>query len=135
MLANFKAGHVCGDDMDVINGKPTGSVRISFGYMSTFDDVQTFLDFLKGSFMLSHKEIGSSIDFGKPKKLMDDSEQLQISANGGAVEPNNNNVVGFWSSISILKQICLFPVKSCAGMVVSFNKYLIISLRSDCFYH
>ncbi|XP_044308156.1 molybdenum cofactor sulfurase isoform X2 [Varanus komodoensis] len=43
---NLQAGHVCGDDIDVINGNPTGSVRISFGYMSTFEDAQTFLKFI-----------------------------------------------------------------------------------------
>lgn len=37
---------MCGDDIDVIDGHPTGSVRISFGYMSTFEDVQAFLKFI-----------------------------------------------------------------------------------------
>ncbi|KAL0398999.1 UNVERIFIED_CONTAM: Molybdenum cofactor sulfurase [Sesamum radiatum] len=35
-----EAGHVCWDDRDVLNGKPTGSVRVSFGYMSTFEDAR-----------------------------------------------------------------------------------------------
>lgn len=26
------SGHTCGDDMDLVNGRPTGSVRVSFGY-------------------------------------------------------------------------------------------------------
>uniref|UniRef100_A0A8C6Z5Y3 Molybdenum cofactor sulfurase n=1 Tax=Nothoprocta perdicaria TaxID=30464 RepID=A0A8C6Z5Y3_NOTPE len=43
---NLQAGHVCGDDVDVIDGRPTGSVRISFGYMSTFEDAQSFLKFI-----------------------------------------------------------------------------------------
>ncbi|OCT74365.1 molybdenum cofactor sulfurase [Xenopus laevis] len=43
---NLKAGHVCGDDIDVINGKPTGSIRISFGFMSTFEDARIFLKFI-----------------------------------------------------------------------------------------
>ncbi len=34
----LQAGHVCWDDHDVINGQPTGAVRVSFGYMSTFED-------------------------------------------------------------------------------------------------
>ncbi|XP_032101197.1 molybdenum cofactor sulfurase [Sapajus apella] len=44
---HFQAGHVCGDNMDLIDGQPTGSVRISFGYMSTLDDAQAFLRFIK----------------------------------------------------------------------------------------
>lgn len=36
----IQAGHVCWDDRDILNGKPTGAIRISFGYMSTFEDVK-----------------------------------------------------------------------------------------------
>ncbi|XP_068003863.1 molybdenum cofactor sulfurase [Melanerpes formicivorus] len=43
---NLQAGHVCGDDIDLVDGHPTGSVRISFGYMSSFEDAQTFLNFI-----------------------------------------------------------------------------------------
>ncbi|CAH1241418.1 MOCOS [Branchiostoma lanceolatum] len=48
---NYQAGHVCGDDKDLISGQPTGSVRISFGYMSTFEDAQFFLDFVQECFV------------------------------------------------------------------------------------
>jgi molybdenum cofactor sulfurtransferase len=34
VAANHAAGHVCGDNVDLIDGKPTGSIRISFGYFS-----------------------------------------------------------------------------------------------------
>ncbi|XP_008576895.1 PREDICTED: molybdenum cofactor sulfurase [Galeopterus variegatus] len=43
---HLQAGHVCGDDVDLLDGHPTGSVRISFGYMSTLEDAQTFLRFI-----------------------------------------------------------------------------------------
>ncbi|XP_029777586.1 molybdenum cofactor sulfurase isoform X3 [Suricata suricatta] len=43
---HLQAGHVCGDDVDLIDGHPTGSVRISFGYMSTLEDAQAFLRFI-----------------------------------------------------------------------------------------
>ncbi|XP_068092775.1 molybdenum cofactor sulfurase [Hyperolius riggenbachi] len=49
--SNLQAGHVCGDDMDIINGRPTGSVRISFGFMSTFEDAQAFLHFIVDTFL------------------------------------------------------------------------------------
>ncbi|XP_066546947.1 molybdenum cofactor sulfurase isoform X2 [Amia ocellicauda] len=48
---NLQAGHECGDNVDLVNGQPTGSVRISFGYMSTFQDCQTFLKFVVDSFV------------------------------------------------------------------------------------
>ncbi|XP_004380979.1 molybdenum cofactor sulfurase [Trichechus manatus latirostris] len=43
---NLQAGHVCGDNIDLIDGQPTGSVRISFGYMSMLEDAQAFLRFI-----------------------------------------------------------------------------------------
>jgi len=48
---NLSAGHVCGDDVDLIEGTPTGSVRISFGYMSNFADAKAFLKFLEECFL------------------------------------------------------------------------------------
>jgi len=44
---NYADGHVCSDEMDVMNGKPTGAVRVSFGAMSTVDDVLVLLAFLR----------------------------------------------------------------------------------------
>ncbi|XP_006835200.1 PREDICTED: molybdenum cofactor sulfurase [Chrysochloris asiatica] len=43
---HLQAGHICGDNVDLIDGQPTGSVRISFGYMSTLEDAQAFLRFI-----------------------------------------------------------------------------------------
>ncbi|KAF1776937.1 Cyclophilin-like domain [Phytophthora cactorum] len=31
LMSNIAAGHVCGDDIDVVNGLPTGAVRLSLG--------------------------------------------------------------------------------------------------------
>ncbi|KAK1904931.1 Molybdenum cofactor sulfurase [Dissostichus eleginoides] len=48
---NLQAGHVCGDSIDLVEGQPTGSVRVSFGYMSTFEDCQKFLNFVSECFV------------------------------------------------------------------------------------
>lgn len=53
----FQAGHTCGDDIDLINGRPTGCVRISFGYMSTINDVNAFIDFITNSFIESSSDM------------------------------------------------------------------------------
>ncbi|XP_025408329.1 molybdenum cofactor sulfurase 2 isoform X2 [Sipha flava] len=39
-------GHICGDHIDLIDGRPTGSVRASFGYQSTTLDVDKLYDTL-----------------------------------------------------------------------------------------
>lgn len=51
MKRNLQAGHICGDNIDLVNGLPTGSVRVSFGYMSTFEDCQKFLTFVADCFV------------------------------------------------------------------------------------
>lgn len=46
MRENFSAGHRCGGENDVMNGKPTGVIRVSLGAMSTRSDVVRFLAFV-----------------------------------------------------------------------------------------
>lgn len=48
---NFSAGVRCGSENDVVNGKPTGAIRVSFGAMSILKDVHGFLEFLKSNFI------------------------------------------------------------------------------------
>jgi molybdenum cofactor sulfurtransferase len=38
--AQFEAGHICGDNKDIVEGLPTGAIRVSLGYMSNWDDVE-----------------------------------------------------------------------------------------------
>ena len=51
MKRNFSAGQRCGNENDVIGGKPTGMVRVSVGAMSTLEDVSTFLAFVEEFFV------------------------------------------------------------------------------------
>ena len=44
-------GHMCGDDIDVVDGSPTGAIRISFGYMSILADAKVFLRFVNDCFV------------------------------------------------------------------------------------
>uniref|UniRef100_K3WYH6 Molybdenum cofactor sulfurase n=1 Tax=Globisporangium ultimum (strain ATCC 200006 / CBS 805.95 / DAOM BR144) TaxID=431595 RepID=K3WYH6_GLOUD len=92
VLAGIEAGHVCGDDMDLVNGLPTGAVRISIGYMTTFEDIVTFTNFVIKYF----------VSTTEPVKQMSTTNTL-------VREPR----VGVY-----LRKITLFPIKSCGGMVV-----------------
>ncbi|CAL5041460.1 unnamed protein product [Urochloa decumbens] len=100
LVSNFEAGHVCWDDNDIINGKPTGAVRISFGYMSTYEDAEELLKFLRLSFV--SKAVGLN--------------------NGYMVNMDTLNLVDDWSQKVIsdirLKSITIYPVKSCQGFSV-----------------
>ncbi|KAI0470293.1 molybdenum cofactor sulfurase [Xylaria cf. heliscus] len=47
MKQNFSAGFRCGNENDIINGKPTGVIRVSLGAMSTLSDVEKFTAFIE----------------------------------------------------------------------------------------
>ncbi|XP_006656363.1 molybdenum cofactor sulfurase [Oryza brachyantha] len=100
LVSNFEAGHVCWDDNDIINGKPTGAVRISFGYMSTYEDAEKFLKFLQSSFV---------------------SLPVQFN-NGYMLNMNSLNLIDNSSQKAVsdihLKSITIYPVKSCQGFSV-----------------
>lgn len=46
MKDNYAEGLRCGNEVDILNGKPTGVVRVSLGAMTTLQDVDHFLSFL-----------------------------------------------------------------------------------------
>ena len=48
---NYAEGVRCGNDVDIIGGKPTGVIRASLGAMSTLQDVQTFATFVAKYFV------------------------------------------------------------------------------------
>lgn len=46
MEENFAEGLRCGNGIDILNGKPTGIIRVSLGATSDLGDVEKFLVFL-----------------------------------------------------------------------------------------
>ncbi|CAH8381281.1 unnamed protein product [Eruca vesicaria subsp. sativa] len=103
LLSNVEAGHVCWDDNDVINGKPTGAVRVSFGYMSTFVEAKKFIDFIISSFVTPSTKIGNGIAVnGRFAQLPSEEFESKESF------PRH-----------YLKSITIYPIKSCAGFSVN----------------
>ncbi|KAI1266828.1 MOSC N-terminal beta barrel domain-containing protein [Xylariaceae sp. FL1019] len=91
MRQNFSAGFRCGDGGDIINGKPTGIIRVSLGAMSTRADVDTFLAFIKEFY----EELGS------PKAVFNQKPCTVDSASGFFVQ-----------------SVMVYPIKSCGGFRV-----------------
>lgn len=60
MRENFAKGIRCGNDLDEMNGKPTGIVRVSLGAMSSVRDVDTFMRFL-------HTFVDTTFTFPQPQ--------------------------------------------------------------------
>ena len=141
VLFSCQAGHVCGDSIDLVDGKPTGSVRVSFGYMSTFDDCQTFLSFVVDCFV----EKPPRVDRVRLENLRQtktgpcgnshQERSIKLSANGGIkqevetrrpAEPSLEGCVRPSSAVDTtlpknpytLTHIYIYPVKSCAAFEV-----------------
>ncbi|KAL8697601.1 MAG: hypothetical protein Q9201_007045 [Fulgogasparrea decipioides] len=75
---NFAEGLRCGNDFDILNGKPTGIIRVSFGAMSNMRDVEAFMSFIdmfidRGSGPNSKSRQG--ILLGNPKLDFENSTQ------------------------------------------------------------
>ena len=90
MRRNFESGQRCGDNHDVIDGKPSGAIRISFGAMSSLLDVNKFIDFMEEFYV--EKRTQST-------EAQKSSTESQLIMYGGF----------FIESLSI------FPIKSCAA--------------------
>ena len=89
MRENFSAGHRCGGEDDIRNGKPTGMIRVSLGAMSTRSDVDRFLAFVNEFFV--DKNAGRSRT----------SSLIAVS------DPD--------SSRFHVESLTVYPIKSCAG--------------------
>ena len=84
-------GHICGDGVDLIGGRPTGSVRVSYGFSSTFSDVEILLEFINTCF-LQRGDISLANQVFNKSSLCGKSHRLQ--------------------------EIWIYPIKSCSGIKV-----------------
>ncbi|KAA0717773.1 Molybdenum cofactor sulfurase [Triplophysa tibetana] len=138
---NLQAGHVCGDNIDVVEGRPTGSIRVSFGYMSSFEDCQNFLRFLVNCFV----DKPFTLDQERLGRLMT-SAPVDLPASSQSFHPMaitnwqtgyvNGQVIGRSvievpseedvskerkknGSTHTLTNLFIYPVKSCASFEVA----------------
>ncbi|CAH9115320.1 unnamed protein product [Cuscuta epithymum] len=94
LLSNIEAGHACWDDQDVLNGKPTGAVRVSFGYMSTFEDARKFMEFIERSFVSIHCSGG----------VMSARSLFPLIKGTAKI-----------TTLHFLRSIMVYPIKACSG--------------------
>ncbi|XP_029496795.1 molybdenum cofactor sulfurase-like isoform X2 [Oncorhynchus nerka] len=138
--SNLQAGHVCGDNIDLVDGRPTGSVRVSFGYMSTFQDCQNFLNFVADCFVEKPVKVdqdkldrlksntsskGSSpclltmLTNGKPDHIGERehaSTDLVVNQRGGKAITKDAKS---HEKAQTLTNIYIYPIKSCAAFEVT----------------
>ena len=88
------SGLRCGDgDRDLLDGRPMGCVRASFGWHSTYEDVDRLVDLVRGQFVESAGAAAAAAAAGAPPPP---------PVGRGAVD-----------------RILIYPIKSCAGVEVS----------------
>ena len=93
---NYAAGHRCGSDLDMVNGRPSGTIRASLGAMSSLGDIDTFLNFLKEYY----------VDTSLPENLS--QQALKTSQ-----QPSDRTF--------IVESLSVFPIKSCAAYRIPPN--------------
>ena len=125
-----QSGHVCGDSMDLIDGQPTGSVRISFGYSSTLEDARQFLRFVYECFLTNADITASSITDGITASMSGSvSNSVYISVSHSVASSVSVNVSGSVSasiSSSVSPAVCDHLT---AG--VSDGDYQVTSVAAD----
>ncbi|CAG8885657.1 unnamed protein product [Penicillium egyptiacum] len=68
---HYVAGLRCGADHDVLEGRPTGVLRISLGAMTSLEDIQSLVHFIRELYMKKtpHKDRSSLCSSGKQQVL------------------------------------------------------------------
>lgn len=93
MKRNFTAGYRCGNENDIIGGKPTGIIRASLGAMSTRHDVNAFVEFVR-EFYVENDTVPTSQVANSPPSCTD----------------------------LFVESLTIYPIKSCGGLDIPANK-------------
>uniref|UniRef100_A0A1I7XVJ7 MOSC domain-containing protein n=1 Tax=Heterorhabditis bacteriophora TaxID=37862 RepID=A0A1I7XVJ7_HETBA len=101
IIGYLESGKECGDEMDLVNGKPAGAIRISFGRQSKMEDIKALEQMIDCCFMSqitpTNIEHPISIKYYRPR---------------------------------ISRLIC-YPVKSCKGIDIESSVLTVTGLKYD----
>ncbi|EYE92242.1 putative molybdenum cofactor sulfurase protein (HxB) [Aspergillus ruber CBS 135680] len=92
----YSSGLRCGDDHDVMDGRPTGMLRVSLGAMTNMKDIDTIVGFIEEFYV--EKAIDISVPFPVP----------------GVSPPQQT---GFY-----VESLSVYPIKSCGSFKVPDGK-------------
>ncbi|KAJ1678320.1 hypothetical protein EV182_004300, partial [Spiromyces aspiralis] len=100
----FDKGHVCWDDHDIVDGRPVGMVRISFGAMSSVQDVDSFVQFLQEYFAnyTAKRDCAATATMDNRPSLVSPS-----------ITPND------WQAVGELTAMAIYPIKSCHSISIT----------------
>lgn len=122
----YKAGHKCGDEIDLIDGRPTGAVRASFAYYNTFEDVDKMIQlihkcFLKTKFVKRNRTAPSYIMnkvevIIKPESKYSTVNVVEDKGYYKNVEVIPNPIP--YIPRTVLEEIAIYPIKSCGAFKI-----------------
>uniref|UniRef100_A0A1I8N1B6 Molybdenum cofactor sulfurase n=1 Tax=Musca domestica TaxID=7370 RepID=A0A1I8N1B6_MUSDO len=95
----YESGHICSDYNDLVDGVPTGAVRISVGYMTRKEDLDQVIQMIEKCYLsteTTEKRL-ALIDASRlPAALQHIPERLKPQ----------------------LKEVCIYPIKSCGSFKI-----------------
>eukprot|EP00928_Gymnodinium_smaydae_P039574 TRINITY_DN27000_c0_g1_i1.p1 TRINITY_DN27000_c0_g1~~TRINITY_DN27000_c0_g1_i1.p1 ORF type:complete len:1002 (+),score=218.11 TRINITY_DN27000_c0_g1_i1:169-3006(+) len=116
----FAAGKVCGDDLGLFEGRPTGAVRLSFGRYSTLADVGRWVRMLEAEFLDRLPE-----DFEAEERKAETAEEATAKPTGNEASatppppPLSVHVPAAAQAVSgRLVGLKVYPIKGCGPLVV-----------------
>lgn len=122
MKSMHKAGHKCGDEMDLVNNKPTGAIRVSFGYYNTFNDVDRLIAMITRCFVKRQYHQRKRFTVSFYEKQIDTNETDFIkeiySVNESCIMNNIDPTTDSTESNIKLTELAIFPVKSCGAFKI-----------------
>ncbi|XP_073942978.1 molybdenum cofactor sulfurase isoform X1 [Choristoneura fumiferana] len=124
----FKVGHKCGDEIDLIQGRPTGAIRVSFTYYNTYNDVDNLILMICRCFVKTK--------FSRPLRSMHNGSPIlypnsNINIYNTDTIKNLNDPI-YYSNVETpdssqfeskikLKEMNIYPIKSCGAFKVKNN--------------
>ncbi|KAJ2807266.1 hypothetical protein H4R20_001354 [Coemansia guatemalensis] len=106
LVYHSSMGFVCGDDHDLLDGKPIGALRVSFGAMTSKQDIDMLVEFLKLNFC-NHSMMAGPVS---------DAISTAHTNESKAIHKHKAN-----SLQAEVEGIVIYPIKSCHGWVVPRN--------------
>ncbi|XP_041970972.1 molybdenum cofactor sulfurase-like [Aricia agestis] len=110
----YEAGHKCGGETDLIDGVPTGAVRVSFGYYNTYADVDNIMNMITECYVtpkiMSEKAL--------PKGFVRPHMITQIPCKGTTKQNYIDPPKKFTKT---LKEIIIYPIEHCGPYTIKSN--------------
>ena len=108
---HYSYGLRCGDEHDIVEGRPTGILRVSLGAMSSMADIDAFVAFID-EFYIEKARQRSTVALLRPP----------ISSSGVIQQRREQQQQQHKNPRFYIESLCVYPIKSCAAFKVPEGK-------------